>query len=217
MLKKIIIENQLYKPIRRSITRVIIIFGIIDVILIIFIWENLNNNQFLVYQNSSRINSISAVNQHNLPPTLTPTLSPVLPSPAPTSIPTPPKKQSSTKISASDELFAAMNNYRASHNVQLLAKDEMICTIVQKRATDLQNMGKLDDHDGFRGYKEDLTKNYHSTGEVLYFGTSADGTQAIEFGWDRSPRHREIIQNSAFNRGCGALTTNVAVFIFAEN
>ncbi|MBI4097656.1 MAG: hypothetical protein HY426_01315 [Candidatus Levybacteria bacterium] len=119
------------------------------------------------------------------------------------------------RMSTSDELFEAMNNYRRAHNVQMLTKNETLCSIAQNRANEQLALGDLDNHEGFDKYAENQ-EEFYRMGEVLFGGVQPQyGVHIVEYGWDRSlTGHKEAIQNPSWNHGCGGIAGYFAVFIF---
>ena len=119
------------------------------------------------------------------------------------------------RMSSADELFEAMNNYRTSHNVQILQKSDLLCSIAEKRANEQKSNGKLDGHAGFEKYAKDQ-QEFSTMGEVLFGGAQPQyGVHIVEYGWDRSlTGHREAIQNPSWQYGCGGIAGYYAVFIF---
>ncbi len=121
------------------------------------------------------------------------------------------------RMSTSDELFEAMNNYRIAHSVSILQKSDKLCSIAQNRASEQEEGGKLDGHAGFEKYAKDQ-QEFSVMGEVLFGGVQPQyGVHIVEFGWDRSlTGHREAIQNPSWQYGCGGIAGYYAVFIFGS-
>lgn len=119
------------------------------------------------------------------------------------------------RMSTADELFSAMNDYRRGHNVQLLTKNDLLCSIAQKRADEQLANGGLDGHAGFNKYAQDQ-QEFQRMGEVLFGGVQPQyGVHIVEYGWDRSlTGHKEAIQDPEWNHGCGGIAGYYAVFIF---
>lgn len=118
-------------------------------------------------------------------------------------------------MSTADELFSAMNDYRKSHAVQQVNKNDLLCSIAQNRANEQLANGKLDGHLGFGKYAKDQTE-FSQMGEVLFGGVQPQyGVHIVEYGWDRSlTGHKEAIQDPSWNYGCGGIAGYYAVFIF---
>lgn len=119
------------------------------------------------------------------------------------------------RMSTSEELFTAMNDYRRSHNVQTLTKNDLLCSIAQNRANEQLANGDLDNHAGFDKYAQNQ-EEFYRMGEVLFGGAQPQyGVHIVEYGWDRSlTGHKEAIQDPGWNHGCGAVAGYFAVFIF---
>lgn len=122
---------------------------------------------------------------------------------------------SDPRMSTPDELFEAMNNYRKAHNVSNLQKSDLLCSIAQSRASEQLANGKLDGHSGFEKYAKDQTE-FFQMGEVLFGGAQPQyGVHIVEYGWDRSlTGHKEAIQDSSWQYGCGGIAGYYAVFVF---
>lgn len=119
------------------------------------------------------------------------------------------------RMSTSDELFTAMNNYRRAHSIPEVAKHDTLCSIAQKRADEQQALGKIDDHAGFTKYAQEQ-RDFSYLTEVLFGGAQPQsGVHIVEFGWDQSlTGHREAIQDRTMTHGCGGIAGYFAVFIF---
>lgn len=119
------------------------------------------------------------------------------------------------RMSTSEELNTAMNDYRRAHNVQQVTKNDLLCDIAQKRAEEQLTNGGLDGHAGFDKYGESQDE-FFRMGEVLFGGVQPQyGVHIVEYGWDRSlTGHKEAIQDPEWNHGCGGIAGYYAVFIF---
>lgn len=121
------------------------------------------------------------------------------------------------RMSTAGELFEAMNNYRANHNLGKLSKNDFLCSVAQNRANEQLANGGLDGHAGFSKYF-DGDHEFRRAGEVLFGGSQPQyGVHIVEFGWDRSlTGHKEAIQNPSWNHGCAGIAGYYAVFIFGS-
>lgn len=119
------------------------------------------------------------------------------------------------KMSTENELFEAMNNYRKAHNVSILQKSDLLCSIAQNRANEQLANGELDSHAGFEKYAKEQNE-FSTMGEVLFGGVQPQyGVHIVEYGWDRSlTGHREAIGDPSWQYGCGGIAGYFAVFIF---
>lgn len=119
------------------------------------------------------------------------------------------------RMSTSDELWAALNSYRRSQNLPEFVKSDVLCSIAQKRANELQALGKLDDHVGFSKYAHEQ-QTYNSMEEIIQGGViPLSGTHLVEWGWDRSiTGHRETLQSREMTDGCAAVVGLFAVADF---
>lgn len=119
------------------------------------------------------------------------------------------------RMTTAEELNTAMNDYRRAHNVQTVTKNDLLCSIAQKRAEEQLANGGLDGHAGFDKYGQSQTE-FSKMGEVLFGGVQPQyGVHIVEYGWDRSlTGHKEAIQDPDWNHGCGGVAGYYAVFIF---
>lgn len=119
------------------------------------------------------------------------------------------------RMSTSDELFDAMNDYRRSHGVNTLQRSGTLCNIAQNRANEQIANGSLDDHAGFSKYAQNQNE-FSRVGEVLFGGVQPQyGVHIVEYGWDRSlTGHKEAISDPNWQFGCGGIAGYYAVFIF---
>lgn len=119
------------------------------------------------------------------------------------------------QMSTSDELWAALNAYRRAQNLPEFTRSDLLCTIAQNRANELQKNGKLDEHAGFSKYAHEQ-QTYNSMEEIIQGGViPLSGTHLVEWGWDRSiTGHRETLQSREMTDGCAAVSGLFAVGIF---
>jgi uncharacterized protein YkwD len=117
-------------------------------------------------------------------------------------------------MSTVDELNAAVNQYRSTHNLNLLFLDPQICELAAKRAPELEADFS---HDGFSSHVENGDYDYTGfsvIGENIWMG-SMSGVHIVEYGWDRSPGHRENLQGE-WSRGCAGIYKTYATYIFVR-
>ncbi len=135
-----------------------------------------------------------------------------------------------------DEVVAALNSYRATHNLYPLQVNENLCEYAQKRVGDLIAFGGLDGHAGFTadfatrdslpvgirdypggGIGENLAHQYcknMTTGDSFIAQT---GTAIIEWCFDSSTKgHREAQLSTTFHNVCVRHGDNMYVVIFGE-
>lgn len=119
------------------------------------------------------------------------------------------------RMSTSDELFDAINNYRRGHGIALVSKSDTLCTIAGKRADEQLAIGSIDGHAGFAKYAQEQREFSYLT-EVLFGGNQPQtGVHIVEYGWDQSlTGHREAIQDRSMTHGCGGIAGYFAAFIF---
>jgi uncharacterized protein YkwD len=121
------------------------------------------------------------------------------------------------RMSTSDELFTALNQYRSSNGISPVNKNDTLCSIAQHRADEQLANGGLDDHAGFDKYVQGQNE-FSRMGEVLFGGNQPQyGVHIVEFGWARSlTGHREAIRDTSWSDGCGGIAGYYAVFIFGS-
>jgi len=170
---------------------------------------------------------------------LVPTATVFLPATFPTRTPTAVQPQSTTLVFpeiSDSSIIQALNQYRADHQVHQLVEDQHLCQYAQKRVNELVELGKLDNHEGFKrdfasfeSLPEEI-KNYSggkiaenlayqhcrnmTTGESFIAQTAV---ALIEWCFDSSTAgHREAQLNSSFNAVCARHNQGFFVVIFGE-
>ncbi len=134
------------------------------------------------------------------------------------------------------EVFTALNQYRADHGIHQLVENNSLCQYAEKRVQDLIAYGGLDNHQGFQADFADLEhlpepiKQYSGgrIGENLAHQfcrnmTTGDsfvaetGTALIEWCFDSSTKgHREAQLDPTFNNVCIRHGEGMYVVIFGE-
>lgn len=131
------------------------------------------------------------------------------------------------------EVFDALNQYRAVHKVPQLVLNNNLCTYAQKRTQDLVENGGLDAHEGFKrdfengnvpvGIKEygggrigeNLAHQYCYRGVRQVIANT--GTALIEWCFDSSTAgHREAQLDPQYTAACVRHQQNMYVVIFGE-
>lgn len=117
-------------------------------------------------------------------------------------------------MSTPEELFTAMNNYRASHGLSILQSNGKLCEVAGKRAAEAAvNFS----HGGFEKYVQDQNE-FSLMAEVLHTGGKLNGVHLVEYGWDRSlTGHKETIRDPRWTHGCGGISGTTAAFIFGQH
>lgn len=124
------------------------------------------------------------------------------------------KSAPSETMSTVESLNSAVNNYRQTHNLNQLYIDPQLCEIAYQRAVEIDQEFS---HEQFAQHVEAGDYNYtgfNSIGENLWQG-SFTGVHIVEFGWDKSPGHRDNLQGD-WSRGCAGIFKINATFIFAR-
>lgn len=133
------------------------------------------------------------------------------------------------------EVLAALNQYRATHQVPQLVENQQLCTYAAQRAQDLQEFGGLDAHQGFRddfqdgnipegikqypggGIAENLASQYCINGTTGESFQAESGTALVEWCFDSSTAgHREAQLNPKFTAACVRHADHLYVVIFGE-
>jgi len=135
-----------------------------------------------------------------------------------------------------NEVIAAINQYRADHQVHQLVVDDHLCQYAQKRVQDLIAFGTLDNHAGFKAdfdnpenlpesiksysggtIGENLASQYCINGTTGQSFVAETGTALIEWCFDSSVKgHREAQLNTRYNAVCVRHGKNMYVVIFGE-
>lgn len=113
------------------------------------------------------------------------------------------------------EMFDAINEYRASVNVQQLELDSGLCDNLVSRYLDIKEKGE-----GHKGFSEWLTEEgikdnpkYGAIGEMYVAATTPQN--GIEW-WKGSPGHRKTLEMPTMKYGCAYANEGLAVVIMAE-
>ncbi len=115
------------------------------------------------------------------------------------------------KVGTSDELNAALNNYRKEHGLGTLFINSGLCKVAGERAHEiLINFS----HDGFEAATKRSGVNARAFGENIASG-ALSATKFVEWSWDRSPGHKANMLGD-WTDGCGAIWDKYAVFLFAK-
>ena len=121
------------------------------------------------------------------------------------------------RMATADELFIAINQYRASHSLPQLQKHQTLCNIAQTRANQFLELGKLDNHEGFKPLAESQ-KDFDNMSEIIQGGVQPNlAVHVVEWGWGRSlTGHREAMLEPKWSSGCGGVAGYFSVFIFGR-
>lgn len=125
-----------------------------------------------------------------------------------------------SKMGTSEEILAALNNYRKNHNVGSVREDENICKLAQERA-DAQNKGEnLDSHKGFQDFMNKDGNwqwlDVKSVGENASYGYVLSGTHLIEWVFDSDSEHRANQLNPVWNLACAGVAGVTVDIIFGQ-
>lgn len=145
----------------------------------------------------------------------------------PTRIPTPtkiivPKKTITPKPTTTNNpharsLYTEVNIYRNTHGENALQSDTLLCSIADKRVTELFSRGSLDNHEGIKNYTSQIFTSFSQWWEVIHFSSPAwNANQVVLNGWAKSKGHHEAILSSSATHGCGAQMNGFAVFLLGK-
>lgn len=179
-----------------------------DLSLFVFLWNLLTHK---IFPHSPAQTTVSEVHV----PTRTISIS-LSPSPSPSPKPTPTPVDIQKPITGSPELLREINSFRSQQQIQRITTDAYLCTIANARARELYGSGQLDNHNGYQQYVGELQQNYNAWGEIIHTASSEwNAREIILQSWATSNTgHREAMLNAAYNKGCGSIQGNFAVFIF---
>jgi uncharacterized protein YkwD len=97
------------------------------------------------------------------------------------------------RMSSPQELFDALNQYRAVHERHSLAWDDRLASYAQGRADHFKQTQNTDKHEGFNSFLENedgFNKlGFNRLGENSYYGGQLTGTHLIEWVFAKSPGH----------------------------
>lgn len=113
------------------------------------------------------------------------------------------------------DLWTAVQNYRASHKLPLFTQSNELCTVASIRVNELLELGKLDNHDGFpKRSDEFFTRHpdWTALNENIASGYQT-AVQTVEWGWDQSLGHQALIQSTEYPKACAAANNGFSVLI----
>lgn len=115
------------------------------------------------------------------------------------------------------ELWAELQKYRREHGVPEFSQENTLCTLASIRVNQLIELGKLDNHDGFKPlvdkYRSEDRLSFSSVAENILSGYPT-AVEAIA-AWDGSLGHRSLMQDGSYVWGCAAANHGFAVLIAA--
>lgn len=133
------------------------------------------------------------------------------PTPIPTKIPTP------TPLPLTNSLVTQVNSYRKLGNRSSLIVSPLLCTIAQKRTSDLQIHGSLDHHVGIKKYEGEIFTQMNTWHEVIYWSSNSRSPKEIVYeGWNNSASHKESLLTPDATHGCGSIKAGYAVFLLGK-
>lgn len=128
----------------------------------------------------------------------------VVSTPAPTPVSTPLPNGAKKGLDYSGpQLWEAVNTARVGQGVQPLKQRDILCTIAAIRLSQIRELGKLDNHDGFKGVYEKYKDDPNMPNNVSEFLISGYPTpdQAVS-GWLDTLGHKKLITGGEYVWGC---------------
>lgn len=122
----------------------------------------------------------------------------------PTPQPKPVQNTTVQKINYSGpELWEVVNKARVEHGVGPLKQKDILCTIAAIRLSQIRELGKLDNHDGFQGIYDKYKEDQNMPKQVSEFLISGYPTpdQAVA-GWLDTLGHKKLITGGEYVWGC---------------
>lgn len=113
------------------------------------------------------------------------------------------------------ELWEAVQLYRRAHDLPEFQQANELCTVASIRLNELLELGKLDNHDGFRPRADQFFidhPGWNHINENLAQGYQT-AVATVEWGWDQSLGHRALIQSRDHPYACTAANRGFAVLI----
>jgi len=177
---------------------------------------------------------LTPVSKGGSPPTTTPTPKPAVIIPKPVSDTDPwgvaikvgehtykIKVQNDAVMGTPDEILQALNNLRSRNNIQLLKKDDRLCSYTQSRAEYQGKLGKTDVHAGFTDFLENQDGfrklGYARVGENSSYGYTLSGVHLIEFVYMQSSEHNKNQLDPAWDHACAGTSGLATNLIFATS
>jgi len=116
-----------------------------------------------------------------------------------------------------EQLFAAVNEYRKSHNLSTLEIDSVLCDNLVERYLSIKEPNA-----GHKGYEEwiknegiDTNPKYGVIGE-LYIKDTSTAQNAVAW-WDESPGHKSTLMMKDMKYGCAYANEGTGVVIMATS
>lgn len=124
------------------------------------------------------------------------------PKPTPVSTPVPNTIKKGLDYSG-PQLWEAVNKARVEQGVQPLKQRDILCTIAAIRLSQIRELGKLDNHDGFKPVYEKYKDDQDMPNNVSEFLISGYPTpdQAVA-GWLDTLGHKKLITGGEYVWGC---------------
>lgn len=122
----------------------------------------------------------------------------------PTPQPKPVQKTITQKISYSGpELWESVNKARIEHGVGRLLQKDILCTIAAIRLSQIRELDKLDNHDGFQGVYDKYKEDKNMPTNVSEFLISGYPTpDQVVAGWLDTLGHKKLITGGEYVWGC---------------
>lgn len=124
-------------------------------------------------------------------------------------------QKSSRPTFTGQDLWKAVQNYRNSHSLPAFEQSNELCTVASIRVNELLELGKLDNHDGFKRRSDEFFERnpgWTSINENIAAGYQT-AVQTVEWGWDQSLGHQALIQSREFPKACAAANSGFSVLV----
>jgi uncharacterized protein YkwD len=113
------------------------------------------------------------------------------------------------------DLWKAVQNYRSAHGLFVFEQSNELCTVASIRVNELLELGKLDNHDGFKRRSDEFFERnpgWTAINENIAAGYQT-AVQTVEWGWDQSLGHQALIQSKEYPKACAAANSGFSVLI----
>lgn len=113
------------------------------------------------------------------------------------------------------DLWQAVQNYRSSHSLPAFTQSNELCTVASIRVNELLELGKLDNHDGFKRRSDEFFERnpgWTAINENIAAGYQT-AVQTVEWGWDQSLGHQALIQSREYPKACAAANSGFSVLV----
>ncbi|EKE15316.1 MAG: hypothetical protein ACD_12C00075G0001 [uncultured bacterium] len=125
------------------------------------------------------------------------------------------------RMATAKEIFEALNIYRQTNGSGALTWDEGLALYALQRAQDFSNLGRLDSHEGFKNYVNNIDNlkklNFWSVGENSSYGYKLHGVHLIEWVYAGDKPHNDNQLNPKWTHIGIGVDGNQTDLIFGGN